>query len=258
MSPRRRFAPQNSPKKKKKKGEEEEEEQEEEEEEEEDEDDEAATTNATTSTTTSSSSTTTTQRFSAPPPRRAASIASSLAITSALTNYTTINPHENNTNPQGSTLSPSQVMILDLLRRIRRKGDCYGFFSRPVDPVLDDCSDYYTVIPSSQAMDFHTLERNVRSGLCATLDSFESCVARIVDNAMAYNKDATHPVYIEAKVLKEAAEPMVDSVRWKFNRKGYGGEEKKAENTRKAKREVRSFMSRSEATMPQRRGCSYI
>jgi len=88
-------------------------------------------------------------------------------------------------------------------------------------------------------MDFHTLEKNVRSGLCSDLNSFELCVNRIVDNAMTYNKDTTHPVYIEAKVLKEAAGPVIESIRWKFNKKGYGGQAKveEASNPPKAKRE---------------------
>ena len=32
-----------------------------------------------------------------------------------------------------------------------------------------------------------------------------------------------HTVYIEAKVLREAATPMIESIRWKFIRKGFGG-----------------------------------
>ena len=79
-------------------------------------------------------------------------------------------------------------MLLDLLRRIRRKGDSYGFFSKPVDPVLDDCADYYTVIPPSKAMDFQTLEKNIRSGKCQDLSGFEESVKRVIDNAMKYNK----------------------------------------------------------------------
>ncbi|GMH68001.1 hypothetical protein TrST_g4199 [Triparma strigata] len=169
-----------------------------------------------------------------PPPRRAASIASSIAITSALTNGSAHNKQtklENNTNHQGSTLSPAQVMLLDLLRRVRRKGDMYGFFAKPVDPLLDDCEDYHDEVPESEAMDLSTLEKLIRAGKCNDLNTFEKFIRKIVENAKAYNADPEHTVHIEAKVLEENAMPMIEAMRWKFNKRGAGGYEDEVSET---------------------------
>ncbi|GMH51703.1 hypothetical protein TL16_g01066 [Triparma laevis f. inornata] len=130
---------------------------------------------------------------------------------------------ENNINHQGSTLSPAQVMLLDLLRRVRRKGDMYGFFGKPVDPVLDDCEDYHDVVPKDEAMDLSTLEKRIRGGECSDLNTFENQIKKIVANAKAYNADPEHTVHIESKVLEENAMPMIEAMRWKFNKKGAGG-----------------------------------
>jgi len=41
--------------------------------------------------------------------------------------------------------------MLDLLRRIRSKGDAFAFFSKPVNPEDDDCPDYFEVVDKVRA-----------------------------------------------------------------------------------------------------------
>eukprot|EP00520_Triparma_pacifica_P015700 CAMPEP_0118664412 /NCGR_PEP_ID=MMETSP0785-20121206/17998_1 /TAXON_ID=91992 /ORGANISM="Bolidomonas pacifica, Strain CCMP 1866" /LENGTH=356 /DNA_ID=CAMNT_0006558315 /DNA_START=138 /DNA_END=1205 /DNA_ORIENTATION=- len=100
-------------------------------------------------------------------------------------------------------LTPLQVSLLDLLRRVRSKGDAFGFFSRPVDPVKDDCPDYYDTIPKEDAMDLGTIEAMIREGNVAGGDDFVRLITKVVTNALTYNTDTSHVVHQEALILRK-------------------------------------------------------
>jgi hypothetical protein len=80
--------------------------------------------------------------------------------------------------------------LLDLVLKIRRKADVYGFFSRPVDPVQDQCPDYFEVIdPVNEAMDLGTIEKLIKSGQIDTFDKTQTYLKRIVTSGRKYNTD---------------------------------------------------------------------
>ncbi len=115
-------------------------------------------------------------------------------------------------------LTGDQVMLIDLLRKVRSKGDAYSFFSKPVDIELDDCPDYWSVIDKGDAMDLKTLEGKIYDGSCTSIDDFTYDVTQIVQNALVYNEDPEHVVHQEALVLKEVLQEQVDLCRARADR----------------------------------------
>ena len=98
-----------------------------------------------------------------------------------------------------------QRILLECMVKIRARVDHYGFFSRPVDPIEDQCSDYYDIIDKeTEAMDLGTLEDYIKQGKVRTIQQVRKYLSRIVFCAQKYNTDTTNFVRQEAdKILPE-------------------------------------------------------
>lgn len=111
---------------------------------------------------------------------------------------------------QGASLNQIQISLIDLLRCIRRTCDPNSLFTEPVDPVEDDCDDYYDVIPRQQAMDLGTMESMIKDGRIMSIEKFEECVQRIIDNSRTYNEDEENFVRIETEKFCSLVKPLLE------------------------------------------------
>ena len=115
---------------------------------------------------------------------------------------------------QGAQCNAIQVTMIDLLRSIRRKCDPRGFFSAPVDPIEDECPDYFDIIDKeSEAMDLGTIEVFVRHGKLRDMKEFESYINRIYKCAIKYNSDSDHFVNQKAKEFYHLSKPLMEQTR---------------------------------------------
>ena len=117
---------------------------------------------------------------------------------------------------QGSSLNYIQTLLIDLLRSIRRTCDPHSLFCEPVDPVEDNCEDYFDVIPLEKAMDLGTIENMIRDGELLTIESFEKLVHQIIDNARTYNEDEDNFVRIQTEKFASLVQPLIDRQKSKF------------------------------------------
>jgi predicted GNAT family N-acyltransferase len=116
-----------------------------------------------------------------------------------------------------SVLDPHLRDILaEAIRKLRRKCDPYGFFSKPVDPEDDDCSDYYDIVSRSEAMCFNTIEDKFQSGDIRTINTIKDHIQMIINCARKYNTDEDNFVRIQADVMMSKAEPIFDVARKKW------------------------------------------
>eukprot|EP00814_Leptocylindrus_danicus_P018492 CAMPEP_0116048702 /NCGR_PEP_ID=MMETSP0321-20121206/29741_1 /TAXON_ID=163516 /ORGANISM="Leptocylindrus danicus var. danicus, Strain B650" /LENGTH=1480 /DNA_ID=CAMNT_0003531017 /DNA_START=209 /DNA_END=4652 /DNA_ORIENTATION=- len=118
---------------------------------------------------------------------------------------------------QGAELNAIQGMLMELLRKIRGTCDPFSIFSQPVDPIEDDCEDYFEVIKHEDAMDLGTMETMIRNGSIATLDDFEACINRIIACSRTYNEDEDNFVRIETEKFAKSVAPILGRSRNKFN-----------------------------------------
>ena len=74
--------------------------------------------------------------------------------------------------------------LLETLRKVGTAVDPYGFFSSPVDPVADDCPDYYDVVDrETEAMDLGSIESMIKDGTISTVDEMDR-LEHMKDRAM--------------------------------------------------------------------------
>jgi len=104
--------------------------------------------------------------------------------------------------------------LLDLVRKVRRKVDQYGFFSGPVDPVKSECLDYYDIIDKEkEAMDLDTIEEMIVGGKIFTVDAFETNLKRIAHCCRKYNTNPQNFVRIEGDKIEGLASPIIEVAR---------------------------------------------
>jgi hypothetical protein len=116
-----------------------------------------------------------------------------------------------------SVLDPHFKDILsETIRKLRRKCDPYGFFSKPVDPEEDDCSDYYDIVSRSEAMCFNIIEETFKSGNISNIDAIEDHILMIINCAKKYNTDEENFVRIQADLMMNKAKPIFDVARKKW------------------------------------------
>jgi len=103
-----------------------------------------------------------------------------------------------------------QVVLIETLKKVRRKGDTFGIFSEPVDPVKDDCADYFNVVNRDDAMDLSTMEALIRDGSIRDIDTFQAHLKRIIDCALLYNQGNDNFVRVQVAILEKSAKPLID------------------------------------------------
>lgn len=141
-----------------------------------------------------------------------------------------------------------QQTLLDLLRKVRRKVDAYGYFSRPVDPVRDECPDYYDIIDrETEAMDLDTVENMIECGSISSVDEFESMLERIAHCCRKYNTDPSNGVRQEGDRIMSLSKPLLENAR-SVTAKRFEGN---ADGTEK---KVSSVASSSHGPGPAKRG----
>ena len=112
------------------------------------------------------------------------------------------------------TSEEMKVALLDLLDKISRKADGYGFFSRPVDPIEDQCPDYFEVVdPIHDAMDLGTMNNLVKSGEIATMSELELYLQRIVTSSRKYNTDEENFVRKQTERFDTIAQGLVQKAK---------------------------------------------
>jgi len=131
-------------------------------------------------------------------------------------NYT-LNKNRNKNNvpatpprPQlASSLSPcSQIesTLQTLLRRIRRRGDPYSFFSNPVTEI--DAPGYFAIVPKNERYCLSELEADLASRRASSVDAIVKGVGKIVRAARAYNTEEGDFVARQAGVLERVCEEL--------------------------------------------------
>jgi len=112
------------------------------------------------------------------------------------------------------SLSMMQQILIQLLCKVRRKADFYGFFGTPVDPVALDCSTYYqTICPETEAMDFTTMETWIRTEKISSLDDFQRCMRRIIHCALKFNVEEDDVVRQQALQMEARAAPLIQKAK---------------------------------------------
>lgn len=107
-----------------------------------------------------------------------------------------------------------QQTLLELLRKVGRKVDEYGYFARPVDPIKDECPDYYDIIDKDkEAMDLDTMESMIKSGSIASIDEFETMLNRIAHCCRKYNSDPENGVREEGDKIALLSKPLLEHAR---------------------------------------------
>ena len=71
-----------------------------------------------------------------------------------------------------------------------------------MNPIDDDCPDYYTIIPKVDCMDLGTVEKMIRQGNVGGGDDLLRLITKVVTNALTYNNANDHVVHQEALVLR--------------------------------------------------------
>ena len=111
---------------------------------------------------------------------------------------------------QGAQCNAIQVAMIDLLRTIRRKCDGRAYFSHPVDPVKDECPDYFEIIDKdNEAMDLGTMETLIRNRTIRNMTDFDLFLTRIVECALKYNTDSENLVRQTAIEFDKNVRPFV-------------------------------------------------
>jgi hypothetical protein len=82
-------------------------------------------------------------------------------------------------------------------------------FIAPVDPISDECPDYFTIIKFP--MDLTTVQCNLSNGLYSTVDAWRSDVNRIWSNALLYH-GPTSMVSVIARELQSVFDGEVATV----------------------------------------------
>lgn len=108
-------------------------------------------------------------------------------------------------------------ILVETVRKLRRKCDPYGFFSKPVDTQDDDCSDYYDIVSPSEAMCFNSIEEKIQSGVIRSLEEIKDHIDMIVHCAKKYNTDEENFVRLQANLMMSRAEPILDTAINKWN-----------------------------------------
>eukprot|EP00978_Attheya_sp_CCMP212_P010573 scaffold25708_cov43-Attheya_sp.AAC.1 len=112
------------------------------------------------------------------------------------------------------SLSMMQQILIQLLCKVRRKADFYGFFGTPVDPVALNCPTYYqTIDPETEAMDFSTMETWIRTERIASLDDFQQCMQRIIHCALKFNVEEDDVVRQQALQMEARAAPLIQKAK---------------------------------------------
>eukprot|EP00562_Extubocellulus_spinifer_P034238 CAMPEP_0178692774 /NCGR_PEP_ID=MMETSP0699-20121125/7367_1 /TAXON_ID=265572 /ORGANISM="Extubocellulus spinifer, Strain CCMP396" /LENGTH=789 /DNA_ID=CAMNT_0020338159 /DNA_START=569 /DNA_END=2938 /DNA_ORIENTATION=- len=107
-----------------------------------------------------------------------------------------------------------QQTLLELLRKVGSKVDKYGYFARPVDPIEDECPDYYDIIDKEkEAMDLDTMESMIKSGSIACIDEFETMLNRIAHCCRKYNSDPENGVREEGDKIDPLSKPLLENAR---------------------------------------------
>ena len=104
--------------------------------------------------------------------------------------------------------------LLETLRKVGTAVDPYGFFSSPVDPVADDCPDYYDVVDrETEAMDLGSIESMIKDGTISTVDEMRTMLMRIAHSCRKYNRDEDDEVRQEGEKILPLSEPFLDRAR---------------------------------------------
>ena len=129
----------------------------------------------------------------------------------------------NNSNSKDASLTPfralaldanwRQLLLQDLQRKIRRKTDPYGFFSKPVDPEEDECEDYYDIVDRKEIMCFDTIGEMIDSSKIKNIDQYVKCLLRIAKCARLYNTDEDNFVRIQADLMEPKSEGFIKGAR---------------------------------------------
>ncbi len=127
-----------------------------------------------------------------------------------------------------------QAILLELQRKVRIQTDKYAFFSKPVDPIRDECEDYYDIIRPEDAMCFDVIQEKIISEECATIEDYVILFTQIRTNAIKYNSDDDNFVRKQAELMEKRAE---SSIRFARDRWGERLEKERLLEEKRAKEE---------------------
>uniref|UniRef100_A0A7S3V9M7 ubiquitinyl hydrolase 1 n=1 Tax=Chaetoceros debilis TaxID=122233 RepID=A0A7S3V9M7_9STRA len=126
-------------------------------------------------------------------------------------------------------------MLFDLLKSVRQKTDQHGFFSKPIDPDLDECEDYYDVVNINDAMSFDTMQEMIEragsgetrgDGVITSLQEFKSCLNQIIKCARNYYSNEKSFIRKEADLIEKRSDGiiMAMSLKWADHEKAVNRE----------------------------------
>ncbi len=106
-------------------------------------------------------------------------------------------------------------LLLTLIKQIQTHVDSFNLFLKRVDPIEDDCPDYYDVVKKEDSMSFQTMELLVQQKELVDIEDIIICLQRIVKCANLYygnNRSQGHGNYIlkQANLILKRSEPILD------------------------------------------------
>lgn len=104
-------------------------------------------------------------------------------------------------------------ILTELQRRVRRKVDPYGFFSRPVDSERDECPDYYDVVDRKDSICFDEIGTMIDTGKLKSIDHYLKLLKMVVKCARTYNTDEDNFVRKQADLIEGKAESALQFAR---------------------------------------------
>ncbi|KAL7538788.1 hypothetical protein ACHAXR_010846 [Thalassiosira sp. AJA248-18] len=96
--------------------------------------------------------------------------------------------------------------ILKLITRLIKSDSEAGWFVPPIDHFLDDCPDYFEVIPNPISL--QDIRNNYNKSDCRDFKAFEADVRLCFSNAMTYNPP-DHAVYKAAERLNKSFDDLL-------------------------------------------------
>eukprot|EP00915_Cephaloidophora_sp_WS-2016_P001351 GHVH01001916.1.p1 GENE.GHVH01001916.1~~GHVH01001916.1.p1 ORF type:complete len:632 (+),score=69.31 GHVH01001916.1:153-1898(+) len=101
------------------------------------------------------------------------------------------------------TMTPFRVHWINEFKKILQilmHADSNNWFSRPVDPIEDQCTDYNTVI--TKPMDFGTAKKKLNDGRYRFISEVVEDIELVFLNCFEYNRLSTNPVNVKGKELE--------------------------------------------------------
>ncbi|EGR31300.1 hypothetical protein IMG5_113370 [Ichthyophthirius multifiliis] len=93
-----------------------------------------------------------------------------------------------NNSLQSTGMSPDMKQCLQILQKLNKNENATPFLYR-VDPILQNCPDYYNII--QEPIDLSQIELNLRQNQYQTKSQFAADVRKVWKNSFIYNRQGT-------------------------------------------------------------------